>query len=168
MSAPDSFLPDPPRLFIDADVFLAAAFSPNRLSASNVILRLCELGLLSGNISGAAREEIERNCQQRLPAALPDLRRLIASTVHVLSEPSDELLAEASEQADAKDVVHLATALDANCQFLVTFNVRHYRLAPEAGVTIADPGELLRRIRRAVSTAGRHEFADPEDASKEG
>ena len=168
MSAPEPSRLSPIRIFVDADVLIAAAFSPQRYSAALVLLRLCGLTLLDGITSGTARDEAERNCREKLPGVMPQLRTLMAETLTIWRQPLPEYYTAAEGRADAKDVVHLATALEANCRFLVTFNVRDYSPREDSSLGVTDPGGLLRRIRRAVSTAGRHEFADPEDASKEG
>ncbi|MFH1609929.1 MAG: PIN domain-containing protein [Candidatus Bipolaricaulota bacterium] len=138
-----------PRVYLDADVLLAAAASTQ--GASHVIAKLCELTVVEGVISETVQVEVERNLLAKLPAALPAFRALVrAAKLAVIPAPTAEQLAAYAAQADPKDLVHLAAACLAGCEFLITHNTRHY--TPQSGSIIVEkPGQFLERIRAQLA-----------------
>ena len=137
-----------PRVFFDSSVLIAGAFSSS--GASFILLQLADLGLLDGRISPTVREEVSRNLRRKLPGALPALQALMKESLVEGPSPPDEQLKSASDLADPKDVVILASALDQSCQYLVTLNERDFWPSEEQ-ITVLRPGELLRRLRSAIS-----------------
>lgn len=133
-----------PKVYIDSDVLLAAAASPR--GASHIVVKLSELTLIEGVISEAVRVEVERNLRVKLPAAIPAYRVLLsAAKLQSAPEPTPEQLRTYQGQ-----VIHLAAACLAGCQYLVTHNTRHY--TPQSGVIeILKPGAFLERIRSLFS-----------------
>jgi hypothetical protein len=67
-----------PRVYIDADVLLAASVSTH--GASHILIKLAELTLIEGVISEAVQVGVERNLRAKLLAALPAYRALVEST----------------------------------------------------------------------------------------
>jgi len=151
MAAADVGALEPVRVFFDADVILNAAFSSQDDSASIVLLQLSELGLLEGITSEKAQEEALRNCESKLPQALPKLRDFIANSLVIWREPADEHRRDAAEHSHEKDTEHLVTALDAGYRFLLTRNLRDFRLPADAPLEVIDPGGFIRRIRQALA-----------------
>ncbi|MBI3912233.1 MAG: PIN domain-containing protein [Armatimonadetes bacterium] len=150
-----------PSAFLDANVLFSAA-AGSRETACGALLDLCRHRLLHATTSAAARDEAERNCQKKLPPnALSELRQVLDNLVEILPDPPDAMLQAVQGQAHDKDLIHLATAVQARCLFLVTKNVRHYHPRPDCTITVYDPEEVIRRIRRALYTLDRVEFADP-------
>lgn len=137
-----------PRLFFDADVLIAGAAST--VGASHLLLKLAELGLVQGLTTRLAQAEAERNLQARLPQALPAFRSLIREAIEVVDNPSPSACTALSDQAETKDVPHLAAAIAHGCHYLVTFNTRHYW--PEVKtVVVIRPGALLQLLRPQVA-----------------
>jgi predicted nucleic acid-binding protein len=138
-----------PKVYIDADVLLAAAASTR--GASHIIVKLSELTLIEGVISEVVQMEVERNLRAKLPTALPAYRALVQSAkFRVVPWPTVDQLEVYQGQADARDLPHLAAACLTGCNYLVTHNTRHY--APKPGLTeVLTPGAYLERIRAQLA-----------------
>jgi hypothetical protein len=142
-----------PRVFVDADVLFAGAAAPSTNHASMVVLRLAEITLIKAFTSQQVIAEAERNLQAELPAALPAFRLIVARSLEVVADPAPADLAQWAECAHPKDVPILVAALQAECPWLVTFNVRHYRPGhPE--VAVLRPGEYLQHVRDQLAHLG--------------
>ncbi len=139
------------RVFFDADVLIAGAASAT--GVSHVLLRLSELGLVEGVTCAQALGEVERNLEAKLPAALPIFRALLAAAaITVAPEARAEVVDRLRGSAEEEDLPILAAALVAECAYLATFNLRHYRGHP-ASITVARPGDIVARLRRALTHA---------------
>ncbi|MBC7344814.1 MAG: PIN domain-containing protein [Clostridia bacterium] len=138
-----------PKVYIDADVLLAAAVSTR--GASHIIVKLSELTLIEGVISEAVQIEVERNLRAKLPAALPAYRALVDSAkLQIVPLPTVEQLQAYQGQANEKDLPHLAAACLAGCQYLVTHNTRDY--FPKPGpLEVLKPGAFLERVRAQLA-----------------
>ncbi len=114
--------------------------------ASHLILQLGELGIIEVGVPDQARAEAERNLTAKLPAALPALRALVdACCVRLAMASKAESAAIAdSGEADPKDAPILASALEAGCGWLVTFNVRDYRTDR---IRVSRPGDFMEALR---------------------
>lgn len=141
--------PAKPRLFVDADVLIAASASTK--GASHILLQLSDLTIIECIVSKQVVVEAERNLRDKLPQTLPAFRLLVASAVEQVEDPDQSQIQSLVGQAEAKDLSILAAALSNGCQYLVTFNVRHYR--PSASIiAVLCPGEFLLRLREQLST----------------
>jgi hypothetical protein len=136
-------------LFFDADVLIAGAASAS--GASHLLLRLSELDILEGLTTRLALAEAERNVAAKLPHAILVLRALVQEAIEVMENPSSRVCAPWSTQADVEDVPHLTAAVREGCQFLVTFNTRHYWPETE-DIEVIRPGDLLRRVRLQIAS----------------
>lgn len=137
-----------PKVYIDADVLLAAAASTR--GASHIIVKLSELTIIAGVISEAVPIEVERNLLAKLPAALPAYRVLLQSAkLRIVPSPTPGQLAAYRGQADPKDLPHLAAACLAGCHYLVTHNTKHYP-KPQT-LVVLKPGTLVERIRAQLA-----------------
>jgi predicted nucleic acid-binding protein len=132
------------RISLDADALFAGAASVS--GASHVILQLGELGIIEVGVPDQARAEAERYLAAKLPAALPALRALVDACCVSLAMASDAESAAVADsgEADPKDAPILASALQAGCGWLVTFNVRDYRTERIRG---SKAGEFLEALR---------------------
>jgi len=138
--------PPKPRIFIDADVLFAGAASPNEHSASLVILRMAEITLIEALASQQVITEVERNLEEKMPAAMPAFRMLVSRCLHVVSDPTVAEIKALSKAADAKDLPILTAAVKENCIFLATYNIRHFQPGVES-VMVLKPGDLVQRVR---------------------
>ena len=143
--------PSKPRVFVDADVLFVGAASPTRYGASLLILRLSELTLLEAVTSEQVITEAERNLTAKMPQALSLFRLLVERALKVVSAPTPELVAVYQGLADPKDLPILVAALQAECPWLVTFNVRHYQPG-HPNVRVVRPGTFIRFVREALAS----------------
>lgn len=146
-----SSVPPPPRVFVDADVLVAGAASPADHSASLLVLRLGEAGLLDAVTSAQAAEEARRNVAEnfgveRAERAADRLRRLVGVALRVVPDPSRDEVAAHLGKANPKDLPLLVAAIRERCPLLVTFNGRHF-VPGDPSVEVLDPGALVRRVR---------------------
>ena len=135
-----------PVVMIDADVLFAAAASPSEHGASLLVLRLAELTLVDAVASEQVIVEAERNLAQKLPAVLPTFKLLTARCLRIVRDPAVAELHPFVGCAQPEDLPILVAAMQAQCQWLVTFNVRHYRPGI-AAVRVLRPGDFVLRIR---------------------
>jgi predicted nucleic acid-binding protein len=131
-------------VFIDADALMAGSASST--GASHLILRLGELGLIDVVSSAQVRAEVERNLARKVPAALPAFQALANAACTWVPQPPPRKVAAIRSQADPKDGPILAAAIESGCEWLVTFNTRHFRPKGEA-VRVASPGEFVEGLR---------------------
>lgn len=138
------------RVFFDADVLIAGAASKTYSSASYILLQLAELTLIDGVIGPYVREEAERNLRAKLPQALPVFLALLRAAVREVPDAPQGKLKSLKGHAHPKDVPVMATALASGCQYLVTFNLKHYP-KPPAKLRVVEPGELVLHIRQQLA-----------------
>ena len=143
--------PEKPRIFIDADVLFAGSASPQQYSASLVILRMAEITLIKAITSQQVITEVERNLEQKFPAALVTFRMLVSRCLQVLPDPTQQDVDALTGLADPKDLPILAAAVKHNCQFLTTYNIKHFQPGTPT-LTVLPPGDLVQRIRYLLSS----------------
>ena len=142
--------PPKPRVFVDADVLFAGAASPNNHIASQVVLRLAEITLIEAITSQQVTVEAERNLAAKLPQALPTFRLLVSRCLCIVPGPQQADLSHHSGLADPKDLPILVAAMREGCQWLVTFNVRHFEPGHPA-VTVVRPGNFVLHVRELLA-----------------
>ena len=143
--------PEKPRIFIDADVLFAGSASPQQYSASLVILRMAEITLIKAITSQQVITEVERNLEQKFPAALVTFRMLVSRCLQVLPDPTGQEVDALAGLADPKDLPILAAAIKYNCQFLTTYKTKHFQPGTPT-LTVLSPGDLVQRIRYLLSS----------------
>lgn len=138
--------PPPQRLsvFIDADVLIAGSASTS--GASHLILQLSELGLIDAVSSAQVRRESERNIKAKLPAAIAAFGLLADAAIRWVGDPRKGDLEDHRGLADPEDLPILVAALKAECDSLITFNIRHY-WTKDLDLRIETPGDFLARLR---------------------
>ncbi len=137
-----------PKLLVDADVLIAGSASTS--GASHIILQLSKLTIIECITSKQAQTEAERNLMEKLPFAVSIFRQLLDVAVKIVNDPLPQELQLFQGQANPKDLPILTAAIINHCNYLVTFNVRHYY--PESKeITILRPGEFLERVRRRLT-----------------
>ncbi len=139
-----------PRIFIDADVLFAGAASPGEHGASLILLRMAELTLIEAVISQQVIEECERNLIEKMAAVLPAFHMLVSRCAHIVPNPTIDEVARYAGMADPKDLPILVAALQADCAWLVTFNVRHFRPG-HPKIVVSRPGEFVLRVRELLA-----------------
>jgi len=141
------------RIFIDADVLFAGSASPSQHSASLVILRMAEITLIDACTSTQVIGEVERNLEEKMPAAVPAFRLIVQRCLRVVENASPDQGRAIAGSAHPKDLPILATALREKCAYLATYNIRHFQPGA-SGVLVLTPGDLVQRIRYLLSQLG--------------
>ena len=138
--------PPKPRVFVDADALFAGAASPTEHGASLVVLRMAEITLIDAVASQQVITEAERNLAEYLPVALPAFRLIVRRCLRVVPDPTPGDLVPHAGLADPKDLPLLVAAMREECEWLVTFNVRHFQPG-HPSVMVVRPGEFVQRVR---------------------
>jgi predicted nucleic acid-binding protein len=132
------------RLFLDANVLFAAAYSPN--GRSGALFALAGEGLCSLSSSRHAIDEAARNLALKAPDTTPALERLLA-LLEVVPEAGPRLVAWAAELGlPANDAPILAAAVASQLDLLVTGDRTHFGHLfgrTIGSVTVTVPGDAL-------------------------
>jgi len=139
------------RVCVDSDALIAGLMS--RKGASHAMLVLGEIGLFTLVVPRAAIDEVRRNLDRLLPAAVPLFEQFLAIPGLELCTPSTRDEVAAAELADAEDVPIFAAAISAGARFLATHNVRHFHSG--LGVRVVKPAVLLEEARAWIAQIGR-------------
>ena len=138
------------RVFIDSDVLLAASASGSEHGASLVVLRLGEITLLDLRVSQQVMTEVERNLQNKLPAALPTFQFLCQRCLTVVDSPMADNLTPYQGQADPRDLSILVAAIHEECEWLLTYNTRHFNPTNNT-IRISQPGAFVKDVRQRLT-----------------
>jgi putative PIN family toxin of toxin-antitoxin system len=135
-----------PRLFIDASVFFAAAYSTTGYARDLLMAAIDNKVTLV--VNSTVLEEVERNLQKKAPDKLQAFRLLLSVLpIERLSEIDEELLAKVSEYVVAKDVPIVAGALAAKVDYLVTYDekdlLKPTQIAEKSGLKIVRPDAVI-------------------------
>ena len=149
--------PSRPRVFLDADVILAASASPSEHGASLVILRLAEITLIEAITCEQAILEVRRSLEAKLPQALPIFETIVNRCLEVVPNPSPAELALHADKAHVGDLPILVAASLTGCPWLVTFSIRHLQPGLPS-VTVLRPGEYVRHARDMLSRLGQASY----------
>jgi predicted nucleic acid-binding protein len=138
------------RLVLDTDVVVAAFRSPSGASAALIGLALDGAATLLISVPLALEYEAVMKRDEHLAAtgmtiAQADLR---VRSLIALCEPVYRAYRWRPQLADPADEMVLEAAVNGGADILVSFNRRHFGMAPEAfGIKCALPKEALQRIR---------------------
>lgn len=136
-----------PRLVLDASVLLAALLTPNRRSASCLLIEAVGTGTVRLVVSAPVVAEYRRTVDEHgAESRLEDPLGLVLDLT-VAAEVVDPAVVRVVK-ADPSDDVYLGTALAGRARYLATFDRRHLLpLDPWKGVRVLTPGDVLRAIR---------------------
>lgn len=138
------------RLFLDANVFIAAAGS--QAGASALVLALCRHGDAKAVTSRLVLLEAERNIREKLgPETLLRFYREIAELdLELVGALTPHEIAAQSRIIHPKDAHVLAAALKGQVEVLLTLDRKHFLSPPvrEAGLPfqVTTPGDFLHRF----------------------
>lgn len=138
------------RLVLDTNVIVAAFRS--RSGASNLLLRFVDQGLVTPLCSTALFLEYEAvlsrpQTREATGHSLEDVA-LVMSALAAVSQGVDISFRTRPMLSDVADEMVLEAALNGEAEAIVTHNVRDFRAAAKLGVTVATPGEIVRRLNR--------------------
>ena len=147
------------RVFLDASVLVAG--SGSLTGGSGAILRLLEFNVpnLQGVVSRQILVEAERNIKKKLPRGLKRYQEIIANIhLEVEADPKEEDIRSCAQLISLKDAPILAAAINAQADFFVTLNTKHFmthRLEDAClNMKIVTPGEFLQDYLPNLIKAG--------------
>jgi predicted nucleic acid-binding protein len=142
-------------LFLDSSALFAGIISPT--GAARVLLLLGEAGQVGLMISEQVVVETERALARKLPSALNDLGQAILSAqMQIVRDPIREQVREyLYVMKHLADIPILVAAMQAQVDYLVTLNRRHFiddpEVARQSGLRIGTPGDALAWIREQLA-----------------
>ena len=140
------------KVFLDTSALIAGIISTT--GAAREVLRLCEAGVVEPLVSRQVLTEADRNLSEKLPAMVFDYRRWIHQMSPVLVEdPSRKEVSQAARIIHAKDAPILAAAVNAEADYLITWNTRHFHkpsVTKAVRFKIMTPGEFLKEFRQSL------------------
>lgn len=138
------------RIFVDASVLFAACYS--KVGASRALFQMAARGEVALVISEHVLMEVEKNLRQKAPAAWPTFRELLnLVAAEVVVKPSLQEVKSAAAYTALKDAPIVAAALNAEVDYLVTWDRKHFvndpKVAQESGLAIVTPDRLVAILR---------------------
>ena len=137
------------RVVFDTSVLLAAVRTPNRRSASCVLIHMAGSGDVRAIVSARIAAEYLRKAadpEVRAASLVPDPVRFALDLITVAEEV--EPVEIRAVRRDPTDDVYLGTALGGRAGYIVTFDRAHLLpLDPFRGVRIVLPGTMLELLR---------------------
>lgn len=139
-------------LFFDSSALVAGVISAT--GGARALLLLGEAGLISVLVSEQVVAESERALARKAPGALSYYRRAVKLAIdRILRDPSLEEVQGHKDLIEHRaDVPILVSAMQAEVDFLVTHNRRHFiddqSVAERSGLRIGTPGDALDWLRR--------------------
>ncbi len=138
------------KVFIDTNVLIAGVNSVTGASAT--ILDLCEARVLQMVISRQALTEADRNFAAKFPQLVGRFRQFMHHLAPLMVEdPTPESMEKAATLVDRKDAPILAAAQNANVDFLVTLDKRHFlntKTRQNVILKMASPIEFLQSFEK--------------------
>jgi putative PIN family toxin of toxin-antitoxin system len=138
------------RVFIDTNVLIAGVNSVSGASAT--ILDLCETGVLQMVISRQVLIEADRNFSAKFPQLVGRLRQFMHNLAPLMVEdPTPESMEKAATIVDRKDAPILAAAQNANVDFLITLDKRHFlnpKTREKVMLKVVSPIEFLQSFEK--------------------
>jgi putative PIN family toxin of toxin-antitoxin system len=113
------------KVFIDTNVLIAGVNSVTGASAT--ILDLCEARVLQMVVSRQVLIEADRNFAAKFPQLVGRFRQFTHNLAPLMVEdPTADSMEKAASIVDRKDAPILAAAQNANVDFLITLDKRHF------------------------------------------
>ena len=138
------------KVFIDTNVLIAGVNSVTGASAT--LLDLCETGVLQMVISRQVLIEADRNIAAKFPQLLGRFRQFMHHLGPLMVEdPTRESMEKAATVVDRKDAPILAAAQDANVDYLITLDKRHFlnpKTRQKVILKIVSPIEFLKSFEK--------------------
>ncbi|MDP2718479.1 MAG: putative toxin-antitoxin system toxin component, PIN family [Dehalococcoidia bacterium] len=138
------------RVFLDTNVIFSGLYSPE--GAPGIILGHFVKASISVIVSQQVLEEVVRTVKEKLPEALPALRKLLVNTPpEVVTDPKLQYIERWAMKLNPGDAAILSAALSAQPDYFITGN-RHFidnqDIAEEAELRIVTPAQFLEARRK--------------------
>jgi uncharacterized protein len=136
------------RVFLDTNVIFSALYSSR--GAPGAILAHFIDGRISVVISQQVLEEVIRTIKEKLPEALPALKRLLLNAApEICADPAAEMVSRWLKILQPGDAAILAVAIATEADCLVTGD-NHFLENPvamsQAGIKIITPASFLKMV----------------------
>jgi predicted nucleic acid-binding protein len=144
-----------PHLFLDSSALFAGVVSAS--GASRALLLLAEGGMIVITVSEQVVAETERAVARKVPRALSTYREALRSTgLQIVPDPSAEMVDRHRDLvAHRADVPVVVAAMQAQTDYLVTLNRRHFiddpGVAARSGLRIGMPADALAWVRERLA-----------------
>ena len=141
-------------IFFDSSALIAGIISEQ--GAARVLLLLAEVNKIKITVSEQVIVEVERNIARKAPKAVPYARELIRSTnIRIVRDPHFDQVRQHQHWINhPADVPILVAAVNAQVDFLVTLNTRHFiddpQVARQSGLRIGTPGDALKWVKEQL------------------
>jgi putative PIN family toxin of toxin-antitoxin system len=137
-----------PRVFLDTNVIFSGLNSSRR--APGTILKHFVEGRISVVVSQQVLEELIRTIKEKLPKALPALKRfLINAPPEIGADPSLEAIQCWAKEINPADAVILAAAIIAKPNYFITGDnhfLENQNIIEKSGLNIVSPAQFLKLV----------------------
>jgi predicted nucleic acid-binding protein len=150
----ESGMKDEPRDFLDTSALFAGIWS--EAGGARALLQLAEAGGIRAIVSVKVLAEIEEAMREKAPELLGDLALALDSCkLNVITEIKQESINRAREMIEYRpDALIVAAPIDANAEFLVTHNKKHFlsntELQRSLEFPVGTPGDFLAWYRMRI------------------
>lgn len=138
------------KVFIDTNVLIAGVNSVTGASAT--VLDLCEVRVLQMVVSRQVLVEADRNFAAKFPQLVGRFRQFMHNLAPLMIEdPTPESMEKAATIVDRKDAPILAAAQNANVDFLITLDKRHFlnpKTRQKVMLKVVSPIEFLQSFEK--------------------
>jgi putative PIN family toxin of toxin-antitoxin system len=138
------------KVFIDTNVLIAGVNSVTGASAA--ILDLCEARVLQMVVSRQVLIEADRNFAAKFPQLVGRFRQFMHHLAPLMVEdPTPESMEKAATIIDRKDAPILAAAENANVDFLITLDKKHFlnpKTRQKVMLKVVSPIEFLQSFEK--------------------
>lgn len=138
------------KVFIDTNVLIAGVHSVTGASAT--ILDLCEARVLQMVVNRQVLIEADRNFAAKFPQLVGRFRQFMHNLAPLMVEdPTPNAMEQAATIVDRKDAPILAAAQNANVDFLITLDKRHFlnpKTRQKAMLKVVSPIEFLQSFEK--------------------
>lgn len=136
------------RVFLDTNVIFSGLYSLQ--GAPGIILRHFIEGRVRVVVSQQVLDEVIRTIKEKLPEALPALKRLLVNAPpEVRADPSRESIQHWTKELHTADAAILAAAIDAKPDYFVTGDnhfLKNRVIREKAGLNIVTPAQFLKLL----------------------
>lgn len=137
------------RVFLDSNVLFSGLYSAD--GPAGVILRCFVEGKLRVVISQQVLEEVVRTIKEKLPEALPALKKLMVNIPpEVVGDRPSEEVARWAEIIHIEDAGILASAVASQPDYLITGDKHFFRnsiIAEKSGLHIITPAQFIDHLK---------------------
>ncbi|MBN1191077.1 MAG: putative toxin-antitoxin system toxin component, PIN family [Dehalococcoidales bacterium] len=134
------------RVFLDTNVIFSGLYSSQ--GAPGAILKYFVEGRISLVVSQQVLEEVIRTIKEKLPEALPALKRLLVNAPpEVGADPSSEAIQHWTKELHSANAAILAAAIAAKPDYFVTGDnhfLENQAIKKNAGLNIVTPTQFLK------------------------